>query len=69
MGVLHYAATGTALMSAGLWIWSASMNTFVEQTYWDGPPKHLIDRAKRQSRLNAGAAFFTALTVLLQTFA
>lgn len=54
-----------ALVSAGLWFWSASMKPIYPMAYLSGPPKHIADQIDFIGKLNAWAAATTGLSVLL----
>ena len=58
----------TAILSAGLWFWSALLKPAYPMAYASGPPKEVVDRMNLQARLNACAAALTGVTVLLQSF-
>jgi hypothetical protein len=53
-------------LSAVCWIVAASLGTPVLATYWDGPPPDVANRLTRQWRWNAAAAWFAAVTALIQ---
>lgn len=56
----------SAMVSAGLWFWSASLKPVLPMAYLSGPPAHIVDQLKWQGRLNAFAAFATGLSGLFQ---
>lgn len=66
IGYLGYLAIAVAFLSAGLWIWASQLPAVYPVAYMSGPPKHIEDIVRKQSRLNAWAAVTTGLSVLLQ---
>lgn len=54
-----------ALVSAGLWFWSASLKPVFPMAYLSGPPKDVADRIVFGGKLNAWAAGTTGLSILL----
>ncbi len=55
-----------ALVSAGLWFWSAKLRPVYPIGYLSGPPQEIVDAVNMQSKLNAWAAVATGLSVLCQ---
>jgi hypothetical protein len=56
-----------ALISAGLWFWSAKLRPVYPTGYLSGPPQDIVDTVNLQSKLNAWAAAATGLSVLCQS--
>lgn len=63
--MLKICATIASAISACFWMWSASLPSVEPIAYLSGPPNHIVEIMRRQSRLNALAAFFTAASVFL----
>lgn len=56
-----------ALVSAGLWFWSAKLRPVYPMGYLSGPPEEIVNTINLQSRLNAWAAIATGISVLCQS--
>ena len=69
----HYAAIAFAIIGSGLWFWSALVRLPKEFTVgWGGvggTSEDMLNALKRQSRLNAWAAAFTAAAIISELFA
>ena len=63
---LTMGVTLSAMISAGLWFWSAKLRPVYPMGYLSGPPQKIVDTVNLQSKLNAWAALFTGLSVLAQ---
>lgn len=55
-------------LSAISWLASAVITPVLTDTYWDGPPAHLVRKMKLGSGLNAAGAIFAALAMATQTY-
>lgn len=64
-----YAAIAAGFVSAVLWIRASQFPAVYPIGYLSGPPKHIEDIVRNQSRLNAWAAITTGISVLLQAIA
>lgn len=64
--VVAISAIVFALLSAAFWIWSALLPPIYPMAYLSSPPQHVVNTIRKHGKLNACAAGFTGLSVLLQ---